>query len=181
MDARPNQRVKLTKQLLKNSLVEMLQTEHIYKISVRELCERAGINRSTFYKHYGSQMDVVLDLETDMTQQITQALELFPDDYQKTTEMICRYLEQNLKVARLLFNSSADPEFPERLFALPKVREALISALRNENPDKDSDYLVTFYIYGCFYTIRSWLNREDRESPDQFASILAKTVSMKPA
>ena len=181
MEEKPNQRVMLTRQLLKNSLVEMLRTERIYKISVRELCERAGINRSTFYKHYGSQMDVLLDLEEDMTEQVTHALEQFPNDYQKTIEALCRYLEQNLAIARLLFNSGVDPEFPERLFALPAVRNALVCELQSKDRQLDTDYLITFYIYGCFYSIRSWLNRENREPPEQFAAILAKTISQAKA
>ena len=60
-----NQRIMLTKKLLKTGLTDMLQTRNIYQISIRELCESAGINRSTFYKYYGSQFDLLTEMEQD--------------------------------------------------------------------------------------------------------------------
>ena len=74
MEEKINQRVMLTKRLLKESLIKMLETENIYKISIRELCEQAGINRSTFYKYYGSQFDLLREMEEDMLHHVQQTL-----------------------------------------------------------------------------------------------------------
>ena len=41
----------LTKRLIREALLELLKTKSIQKISVRELCDAAGINRTTFYNH----------------------------------------------------------------------------------------------------------------------------------
>ena len=54
-----NQRVMLTKQLIRGALLKMLKTCNINKISILKLCQIAGINRTTFYNHYGSQYDVL--------------------------------------------------------------------------------------------------------------------------
>ena len=43
-----NQRVMLTKQLLKESLIYLMKKKEIQKVSVSELCHNAGINRVTF-------------------------------------------------------------------------------------------------------------------------------------
>jgi AcrR family transcriptional regulator len=51
------------KKLLKDSLIRLLQQGSIHRISVREICDRAGINRTTFYKYYGSQYDLLGDME----------------------------------------------------------------------------------------------------------------------
>ena len=60
-----NQRVRITKMLLKDALTKLLYEKKIEKVTVSELCEAAGVNRSTFYKHYGSQFDVLDDIEKD--------------------------------------------------------------------------------------------------------------------
>lgn len=49
MDKKENQRIMLTKRLLKESLIEMLAKKSIKKISVSELCTAAGINRDMLY------------------------------------------------------------------------------------------------------------------------------------
>ena len=63
MARQENQRVMLTRRLIREGLMELLKTESIHKISVRALCEGAGINRSTFYRYYGSQYDVLAEME----------------------------------------------------------------------------------------------------------------------
>ena len=46
-----NQRIRLSKTLLKNALVHLLQKKPLNKISVLEICETAQINRTTFCKY----------------------------------------------------------------------------------------------------------------------------------
>ena len=70
MEEKVNQRVMLSKRLLKESLIRQLKEESIYKISVRELCEQAGINRTTFYKYYGSPFDLLKDIEDDLLRSV---------------------------------------------------------------------------------------------------------------
>lgn len=58
-----NRRTQMTKRMLKDSLLELLEHQDIQKISIRALCELADINRSTFYKYYASQYDLLKDME----------------------------------------------------------------------------------------------------------------------
>lgn len=63
MKQKENQRIALTKRLLKENLLQLMSGKSIQKITVRELCEAAEINRSTFYNHYGCPADVLLEIE----------------------------------------------------------------------------------------------------------------------
>jgi len=47
-------RVRYTKTVLQQALLKLLQTKHIDKITIKELCQEAKINRGTFYLHYRS-------------------------------------------------------------------------------------------------------------------------------
>ncbi|MBQ3999961.1 MAG: helix-turn-helix transcriptional regulator, partial [Oscillospiraceae bacterium] len=47
-----NQRVRLTKRMLKDALISLMQDRPFDRITVKRLCEEAGINRTTFYLHY---------------------------------------------------------------------------------------------------------------------------------
>ena len=74
MTEKLDRRVAMTKKFLKDALIEMLKTKDIYHISIRELCERADVNRSTFYKYYGSQFDLLADMESDMIEFIQKTV-----------------------------------------------------------------------------------------------------------
>ena len=41
------------------ALFELLEVKDFSCISIKELCEKAGINRSTFYSHYDSMIDLL--------------------------------------------------------------------------------------------------------------------------
>ena len=59
---RENQRIMLTKRLLKESLLRLLERKELDKISITELCREAGINRATFYRHYEIPRDILNEL-----------------------------------------------------------------------------------------------------------------------
>ncbi len=55
MAKKEDRRIRMTKRMLKDALIELLKKKDIYHVSIRELCEAADVNRTTFYKYYGSQ------------------------------------------------------------------------------------------------------------------------------
>ena len=61
-----NQRVRLTKRLLKEALISLMQTTPFDRITVKKLCEEAGINRTTFYLHYTDTNKLLTEIEDDL-------------------------------------------------------------------------------------------------------------------
>ena len=53
-----DRRIRYTKKMLKDALVRLIQHQHISAITVKELCELADINRSTFYAHFRDPYDL---------------------------------------------------------------------------------------------------------------------------
>ena len=68
-------RVTLTKRLLKEGLLRMLERETLSKISITELCEESGVNRATFYKHYESPAMILRDIAYDYDEQMSSIYE----------------------------------------------------------------------------------------------------------
>ncbi|MBQ7780276.1 MAG: TetR/AcrR family transcriptional regulator C-terminal domain-containing protein [Clostridia bacterium] len=170
-----NQRIMLTKKLLKTGLTNMLQTQNIYQISIRELCENAGINRSTFYKYYGSQFDLLSEMEQDLLVSIESVL-TSQDDYSKNAiEQILIYLENDIEFVRLLLNSNVDPEFPKKLFSLPPILRMLNELMANV-PEEESDYYYRFLLSGAYEIVRTWVNKEDREKTEWLAALLFRMI-----
>lgn len=169
-----NQRIALTKRLLKDSLVQILERESIDTVSIRELCENAGINRSTFYKYYGSPLDLLYEMEADFLTLIKENLEDTENtqNYLQSIGSIAEFAEQNIKLTRLLINNNVDPEFPRKLFGLPQVQTLLNKRLELYYPAEKLTYATTFLIFGCFNAIRQWINTEDREPPQKIAQLL---------
>ena len=59
-----DRRVKYTISALEDALLDLMAEKPLERVSVKELCEKADINRSTFYAHYGSPQEL-FDSVTD--------------------------------------------------------------------------------------------------------------------
>ncbi len=59
-------RVRMTKKMLRNAFTALLLEKPIQNISVRELCQRAGVNRGTFYIHYRDIFHLMESIENEI-------------------------------------------------------------------------------------------------------------------
>ena len=57
-------RIEKTKTALHNTFLELRSRKPLEKITIKELCEKAQINKSTFYSHYKDIYDLSDQLET---------------------------------------------------------------------------------------------------------------------
>ena len=96
MEKREYRRVRVTKRMLKDALIELLKERDIYHVSIRELCEAADVNRTTFYKYYGNQFDLLSDMENDLIGFISSTIEKNQTDSEKHTNN-CKYIHNYLQ------------------------------------------------------------------------------------
>ena len=179
-----NQRVRLTKKMLKDSLIRLLFKESIHKLSVTQICEDAQINRTTFYKYYGSQYELLEEMESDVLAQLTTHLNLLDLDaedssFDNTAQLVrtMSFINDNIDLCRLLLNNNVDPEFPEKLLLTLKNIPHLIShQLSGKYTDEEYAYIFDFMISGGFSFIRKWINKENRETPEEIAILLNNTL-----
>lgn len=178
MNHKDNRRVKLTKQLLKNSLCELLEQDSIHKISIRTLCENADINRSTFYKYYGSQYDLLKEMEDDLLEEIEKSLSA---DNTETTDRLAHvlcYAQSNRKICKLLLNSNVDPDFPKRLLYLPSIMQKMNEMISTKDDSLEISYLYDCILYGGYQMIKRWVN-EDCQIPPKEMVLIVDNVFQK--
>lgn len=60
-----NQRVAITQKMIQEGLIRLLGKKPLEKISITELCQEAGINRTTFYRYYEVPRDVLTQMQNE--------------------------------------------------------------------------------------------------------------------
>lgn len=60
-----NRRTKITKLLLNESFLQLLSKKPLTRITVKEICEDADLNRSTYYQYFADPYDQMMKLEAD--------------------------------------------------------------------------------------------------------------------
>ena len=69
-------RIRYTQGVLKQALLSFLKEKPINKITVKEVCERAELNRATFYAHYSDCFALLESIEEDLLEAFQQSLKL---------------------------------------------------------------------------------------------------------
>lgn len=179
MEKKEDRRVTMTKRMLKDALTEMLRSQDIYHVSIRELCERADVNRTTFYKYYGNQFDLLADMENDLLVFLSDTIREHAANPEKIIEITCRYMEEHLEFGRLIVNNNVDPLFPQRLFSMDVIRNAVLMNYRSLENEKLQEYLFNYIIYGTYRIFCLWLNKDQRESPEEIALLLMRLIRLE--
>lgn len=92
MKENSDRRVRVTKMILRDSLVELMREKPLHEISIKAICEQADINRSTFYHHYGSQYDLFDDIVQEISNSIWKIIDASKKKKEKFVKMLTEIL-----------------------------------------------------------------------------------------
>ena len=157
-------RTRVTKMLIRRAFTDLLRSKPIQSITIRELCERAGINRGTFYCHYTDIYDLLHQMEEEMLEDFNKALEpllsaggesFHPVDI--STE-IFQCLKDNSDICAVTLGPYGDKEFTAKVIDIG--RERCIETYAAFFPAASHRELEFFYIFvsaGCIALLEKWL------------------------
>lgn len=179
--------------LFDEALIYLLEKKDIEYITIKEICSKAGVNRSTFYLHYESIDDLV---EETMNYINVKFVNYFNDNSKEFIDKIkyssledlklvekkyltpyLTFIKDNQKIFRACFNN------PKRMSAFDRYNHlkkyVLIPILERFNiAEKEKNYLISFYINGIMAIIKEWINAECKDSVNDIEDVIIKCVGV---
>ena len=158
-----DRRIKRTKMLLQNALVDLMLEKAVGKISVKELTQKADVNRSTFYLHYLDIYDMLEQMENEFVETIQGFFHDFftplPTSMPLTLFVnISEWLEQDKEYYVKLLRGSASGYIFEELES--RSRDEFLTLLYLIFLDEESLDLrtrVNFTVSGTVGVLRMWV------------------------
>ena len=83
------------------------------------------------------------------------------------------------KFGRLIINNNVDPLFPQKIFSLAAMRETVMIKTTGQQDDAAREYFFNYLTYGAYRVISMWLNKEQRETPNQIAQLLMSLTQLE--
>lgn len=161
-----DKRIIKTRSAVFHAVFDLSTEKPLDKITVLELCEKAGINKSTFYLHYTSIEDCFkkcFDMFTDGVIRITNDIKYLDVAYhpEETINMILDLVEQYIDFIANYKNSVVYDSSTRIL------KEKFVEAIcRTNNLSIEKNYhevaKVTFLVGGCLDTITQMLPHYNR-------------------
>ena len=140
-------RVKVTKSMFHRALLDILEEKSIDQVTVKELVEAAELNRSTFYLHYSTPLDVLKEIETQF---LAEKLVNF-DSYwagamdQGRMAAIISIVLEDKELCRILMGEHGDPQFLIRLKQL--VKDGVVNGWKKDHPKISKEKLLFLFDY----------------------------------
>ena len=173
-----NRRVKMTKHLIKDAFTELIEKCPLNKITVKEICTRADVNRSTFYAHYRDQYELFEEIQEDIIS-ITPGISLYEKKpiFKALTEFF-KYIDKNKKIYKILFENSTGVYF----------RNRILNKVFNRD-DKDIEWIdgemnladrmhfkMLMCAFGGMTMIEKWIFGEFEASPQDLATYMTQFI-----
>ena len=172
-----DRRVRRTKRLLTQALVQLMQEKTVKDITVKELTELADMNRGTFYLYYKDIHDMLRQVEDNLFSLLEGLLDKHKDDGAQTDitsilEDIFTFASENADLCRVLLSRNGDITFLMRMNQLLKEKCKIYwDAVNADHDDDEYDYCFNFCVCGCAGLLFAWLGKNCAEAPAQMARI----------
>ncbi len=173
------------------ALISLLEKKDFEYITVTEICEAAGVNRSTFYLHYENTSDLlaetaryILDKHFSYYSADTQGItERFSNcDLQDlvfaTSEYLTPYLtfiKENRRIFKVSikhFNSMNMDEVYGNMFT--HIFNPILERFRV--PEKERGYVMKFYLTGVFAVVMEWLDKNCSDDMETIIKVITDCV-----
>lgn len=177
------------------AFLELLEKKDFAYITVKEICEKAGVNRSTFYLHYETLEDLLSESVEYMNEQFLAYMEQDTDVfitsikerpiselYLITPKYLTPYLNY-IKEHKRLFLTATKNANALRLEESYKgmFRFVFMPILeRYQVPDKYRKYMMVFYVQGLMAIITQWLKNDCKDTIEEIIDVMQRCVRQTP-
>ena len=181
-----DRRIRKTKQVLRQSFASLLAEKPLEDITVKELTERADINRGTFYCHYKDIYDLKDQIERELFDEFVAVIDGYGVDnlrreLRSVMTDVFRFLQRNKEFGTIISAYKTDSLF--FAWVRSEILRRGLSEWQRIYGFQDSiqwDYYLDFVVAGCVTMLQSWIQKGMRESPEEMGALSERFILYGP-
>jgi AcrR family transcriptional regulator len=156
----------------------------ILDITIKEICEAAGLSRSTFYTYYDDQYALLREIENRTFIEADKILQPYLNAAKKSSglkiaailEDTLRFIANNSNSIQVLLSENGDSAFQKKFFrkSIEQMRQFTTTGKAKQPEEKTAAYNSVFWAGGILALVQEWLkNGMDTPAPE-LAKMLAR-------
>jgi AcrR family transcriptional regulator len=179
MEKKENRKIRYSKMVIRESLMELMKSKSILSVSVKDICDLADLSRSTFYDHYKDQYDLLKQIEDETLAYFEDMLNKYKDKlskketYQMVEEMLT-YIANNGNTIHVLLSENGDIAFQKKLLYHFVMHNQITKYFSEKQNDETKPYYSVFIVHGAIGLIQHWLKDKMAMPVPQLARMMIK-------
>jgi len=178
-EIRIDPRIKRTRELLTRAFIEVISEKGFQAVSVHDITEKAGVNRTTFYLHFADKYALLdYSIQQLLHQEIEKRMDcadcLSMDNLRLLIITVCDFiLRSNTGCATI------DPQFESlvEMQVKKRVYEILLGWLNLEKGVRDANTAATAASWAIYGLALQWSHEKQRTAVEQFADRVLPLIS----
>lgn len=171
MNIKNNQRYKISSEKIETAFLSLILNHKYEDITISQVCEQAGINRSTFYCHYDDINDLIIKIEGKFAKGTANIFNYGKRQTHEAFVEMFTFVKENKYFYKAFLN------IPYATVAETNTKVDVLKNIgENTNIDKSNKmglfYRASFFGAGIKEMCRLWLQFDCKETPEQMASLL---------
>lgn len=180
-----DRRFKRTEQIIRDVFVQLVNERGLDHVTIKDITERANLNRATFYLHYTDKYELMTAFQKKFLEDAknlsteSKKIDIFSlYDKEETIPLLIKalqYYKDHSSVIKMMLNESRSDFIKlmrqlafQHLFEIPAVKE------RGSQLSIPKNYLISYIFSAHFGILQEWLDTGMKESPEEMASIMSK-------
>ena len=170
-----------TASLMDEALLLLLEQKNFEQITVKELCRKAGVNRTTFYLHYENMNDLLEETVDMINRRFRESLSAIPPadpsreilTSEKYLRPYLRFIKENMRAYRVI-------HLKDNLFRSQKTFDGFYQSVFSPAlthfgvSEKEKKYVFAFYTQGTVAIIGKWLEDDCRDDIDMIIGLIER-------
>ncbi len=168
---------KNTKDLISLALYALMHKHEYDEISVKDICERAGVSRMSFYRYYSMKDDIFITYCDERFEEFYNSIQSIKDlTLNEFTLEMFRFIDRYRRQITVLFQAHREFMLLEQLNSYTKYT---ISNLKSDyfTEQKNNPIYTYFMSGGLFNVIVYWINNSHPSSPEKMNEMLYSITS----
>lgn len=175
-----DRRILKTKRNLRQSLIELMKTKPFEKITIREICDYADVNRNTFYYHYDCTQALLDEILSTLFDEIKDAVDGITNISEGIWK-ICAVYQKNGELMRILLVEHTNISFCQKLvkFSTPFV-DIAVSDFNKDISDAKKEMISNYIVSGTLAIFYTWLKQDKEMEIDEVCRIIDALMHFDP-
>ena len=176
-------RVIKTKKSLYNSLLDLMREKSFEEIKVSDICNKALINRSTFYAHYEDKYDLFSDYVNELKEALVKELkknnniESPKEYYLEMIKLFLNHIEEKKEDYLAVIINNRNSIITDILYdVIDKDIIYHLNSLDNTNKNVPNNIIAQFYFGAVVSVGISWLKNINKYTKEEMITYLSSLI-----
>lgn len=175
-----DRRTRYTRMVIREALYKLLKKNPLVRITVKEICEEAGINRATFYRNYIDIYDLFESIERELVndafpeESISQNFTRFLQG--DVPQSFCKFLQgtyDNQVFYKEFYRHHLESQYIKQF--VDSMQESIAEQMKEEGKLDQQEFEISFQyaFHGIVGCMKNWVESGCQQEPE----VMAKTLS----